>query len=79
MDFPDSFIQWVEILHKNKEIRFFNNGYSSKPVHPNKGLAQGCGLSPLLFIIAMSRLSEGLTQNQNIEGITCGENERNVA
>ena len=76
LDFPDSFIRWVEILHKNKEIQFFNNGFSSKPVHPNKGLAQGCGLSPLLFIIAMSRLSERLTRNESIEGITCGENEK---
>ena len=60
LDFPNSFIRWVEILHKNKEIRFFNNGFSSCPIFPQKGLAQGCALSPLLFIIVMSRLSEVL-------------------
>ena len=72
LGFPDSFVRWVEILHRNKEIRFFNNGYSSSPVYPNKGLAQGCALSPLLFIIAMSRLSEVINRNANIVGINCG-------
>ena len=71
LDFPDSFVRWVEILHRNKEIRFFNHGYSSSPVYPNKGLAQGCALSPLLFIIAMSRLSEVVNRNANIVGINC--------
>ena len=50
---------------------FFNNGHSSKPVNPNKGLAQGCGLSPLLFIIAMSRLLEVINRNEKIVGIAC--------
>ena len=71
LGFPVSFVPWVEILHKNKEIRFFNDGHSSKPVYPNKGLAQGCGLSPLLFIIAMSRLSEVINRNVKIVGIAC--------
>ena len=76
LGFPDSFVRWVEILHKNKEIRFFNNGYSSKPVHPQKGLAQGCGLSLLLFVIAMSRLSEVLNKNVQLEGIKCAGREK---
>ena len=71
LGFPDSFVRWVEILHRNKEIRFYNNGYSSKPLFPSKGLAQGCGLSPLLFIIAMSHLAEVLNREPHLEGINC--------
>ena len=33
--FPDNFIHWIEVLYKNKEIRFYNNGYSSEPVFPS--------------------------------------------
>ena len=30
--FPQYFVNWIKILHNNKELRIFNNGHSSKPV-----------------------------------------------
>ena len=62
-----------------KEIRFFSNGYSSEPLFPSQGLAQGCGLSPLLFIIVMDRPSEVLSKNQKIKGITYNGYEKKCA
>ena len=76
LDFPDSFVRWVEILHRNKDLRIYNNGFGSDPIKPNKGLAQGCPLSPLLFIIAISRLAEVLSKNNKIKGIKCANTEK---
>ena len=76
LGFPDTFIHWIEVLYKNKEIRFYNNGHSSDPVFPSKGLAQGCGLSPLLFIVVMSRLNVVINNNHNLQGIHCGDSEK---
>ena len=39
LGFPSDFIHWVEVLHRNKEIRFYNNGHCSKSLFPSKGLA----------------------------------------
>ena len=69
LNFPQSFIRWFEILQKNKELRIYNNGWSSAPVFTTKGVAQGSGLSPLIFIIAMSRLGDVIDMNSGIEGI----------
>ena len=76
LGFPDYFIRWVDILHKNKEIRFYNNGVSSRPLFPSKGLAQGCGLSPLLFIIVMACLGNTIDKNPDLTGVTVGNYEK---
>ena len=69
LGFPPNFVRWVDILHHHKEVRFYNNGYSSEPLFPTRGLAQGCSLSPLLFIIVMDCLSAALSTNDKIQGI----------
>ena len=69
LGFPLSFIRWFEILQKDNEVRIYNNGHSSGPIKTSKGLAQGSGLSPLLFIIAMDRLSNVINKNTNIVGV----------
>ena len=76
LGFPDYFIRWVHILHKNKEIRFYNNGFSSRPLFPSKGLAQGCGLSPLLFIIVMACLGQTIDNYPMLVGVKVGTYEK---
>ena len=66
---PDPFIQWVKILHKGKELRIFNNGHGSGPIRVSNGLAQGCSLSPLLFILCMESLAHVVRASPNIEVI----------
>ena len=70
LGFPDYFVRWFEVLQKNRELRIYNNGHSSAPIFPSKGVAQGSGLSPIIFIIAMSRLGDVISKNLKIKGIT---------
>ena len=67
-NFPDSFIEWVKILYCNKEVRIINNGHLSPPLYPTNGLAQGDGLSPLLFILVIETLALSIRANDKIEG-----------
>ena len=56
-NFPDSFIEWVKLLYKGKELRVINNGHISPVIKPTRSLAQGCGLSPLLFVLVIETLA----------------------
>ena len=42
LSFPESFLKWIKIMQVDKELRLFNNGHSSNPFWPAKGVAQGC-------------------------------------
>ena len=75
---PDPFIQWVKILHKGKELRIFNNGHWSRPIRVSNGLAQGCSLSPLLFILCMESLACIVRASPNIEGIPYANTDKRI-
>ena len=66
--FPAKFVDWVSILYAGKEIRIINNGHLSEVIHPLNGLAQGDGLSPLLFVLVIETLALTLRANQEIVG-----------
>jgi len=41
----------IKCIYRNKKVRIkFNDGIS-EPIHMNKGVRQGCDLSPVLFNI----------------------------
>ena len=77
--FPEYFIDWVETLYQDKELRIENNGFLSKPITPTRGLAQGCSLSPLLFILVMETLALTIRANTKIEGICIGTITKKIA
>ena len=66
--FPSNFMDWVTTLYFNKELRIMNNGRVSDPIFPTNGLAQGDGLSPLLFVLVIETLALTLRNNDKIEG-----------
>ena len=76
--FPQEFIQWIQIFHSKKELRIFNNGHSSEPIKVSNSLAQGCVLSPFLFILCIETLARAVRKNRNIQGITIGEHEKKI-
>ena len=67
--FPESFIKWFDILCSNKEVRIVNNGQWSDSIKVHKGSAQGCPLSPLLFILSIEILAARIRGNTEILGI----------
>ena len=46
----------IKFIYRNTKIRIkFNDGIS-EPIHINKGVRQGCGLSPVLFNIYINKI-----------------------
>ena len=39
----------IKCIYRNTKVRIKFNGGISEPIHINKGVRQGCGLSPVLF------------------------------
>lgn len=55
------------------KARIFTNSVLSEEFTLERGTRQGCPLSPLLFALAMEPLAERIRQDQQITGITIGE------
>ena len=70
--FPASFRKWIQIIYQDKEIRILNNGHASESIFPTNGVAQGCGISPLLFILTIEALACSIRQNADIVGYSVG-------
>ena len=53
---PNYLLNKIKCIYTNtKVIIKFNDGIS-EPIHTNKGVSLGCGLSPVLFIIYINKL-----------------------
>ena len=76
--FPAYFLDWLRTLHAGKELRIFNNGHCSKPVMVSNGLAQGCSLSPLLFILCMESLACVVRENKKIQGFEAADIQKKI-
>ena len=53
---PNYLLNTIKCIYRNTKIRIkFNDGIS-EPVHINKGVRQGCGLSPVLFNMYFNKI-----------------------
>jgi len=46
---PKYLLNTIKCIYRNTNVRIKLNGGISGPIHINKGVRQGCGLSPALF------------------------------
>ena len=76
---PDEFIRWIKTLYARKELKILNNGYMSGTIFPQNGLAQGNGLSPLLFILTIETLAISIRKNDKIQGYKIGSIHKKLA
>ena len=70
--FPPSFVQWIKVMYNCKEVKVLNNGHISEAIFSTWGVAQGCRLSPLLFILTIETLALSICNNDRIEGYHIG-------
>ena len=52
-----------------------NNGFLTTGIDMNRGIFQGCPISPYLFLFVMETVVLGIRQNDNIEGIPIADKE----
>ncbi|KAJ8039679.1 hypothetical protein HOLleu_13759 [Holothuria leucospilota] len=68
--FGNNFTTWVRTFYNNTNSCIFNNGFSTGYFPVNRGVRQGCPLSPYLFILCTEILARVILNNAQIQGIT---------
>jgi len=53
---PNYLLNTIKCIYRNTKVRIKFNGGVSEPIHINKGVRQGCGLSPVLFKIYINKI-----------------------
>ena len=73
LGFGQNIIKWVNILFTDFQLNTVNNGLSSPPFAPTRGLFQGNPISPYGFILIIELLGMLLWRNDRIKGIQVGK------
>ena len=69
-NFGSSFINWVKLFYKTAKSCVINNGHISDCFNIERGVRQGCPLSPYLFILVIEILYSAVRKDNDIKGIT---------
>ena len=78
-NFGPSLTNWIRMFYNNIESCVLNNGWSSNFFNLQRGVRQGCPLSPYLFILSVETLGKAIWANTTIKGITMNNTEIKIS
>ena len=67
--------KWIRTLYCDIESCIINNGWMSYCFKIERGVRQGCPLSPYLFVLSVEVLANAIRLDPSIKGISVSENE----
>ena len=67
--FGEYFLKWIKILLTNRTSCVRNGGYISQEFNMERGVRQGCPISPVLFILTSELFAASVRADSNIKGI----------
>ena len=68
-NFGQRFVSYINVLYSDISAAVLNNGHISRWFYPEKGVRQGCPLSPYVCILAVETLSCKIRDSKNVRGI----------
>ncbi|MGL6187535.1 MAG: reverse transcriptase domain-containing protein [Holosporales bacterium] len=77
--FGSYFINIVEMFYKEISSSVIINMFTSQRFSINRGVRQGCPISPFLFILVTELLSLSILRNHNLKGITICDREIKIS
>ena len=67
--FGNYFIRWIRILLKDRQCCVRNAGFISSPFKMERGVRQGCPISPILFILTSELFAANVRGDPTIKGL----------
>lgn len=67
--FGPNFIKWIKILYTDINSSIIVNGHFTDPVTLQRGVRQGCSLSPLLYVCFIESFAIAIRNNSLIKGL----------
>jgi hypothetical protein len=68
LNFPINFINWIKTIYNGIETCIINNGFTTKFFKPQKGVRQGCPLSPYIFILTVELMNRWIRKKISQHG-----------
>ena len=76
--FGEVYCKWINILLAERTSCVRNGGYISDFFDMERGVRQGCPISPLLFILTLELLARDIRKNEKIKGLKLPGFERSI-
>ena len=73
------FVNWMKCFYKDRKSFILNNGFLSPSINLQRGIFQGCPISPYLFLLAIEILGISIRSNNHIKGIEIGNTEYKIS
>jgi exonuclease III len=67
--FGSDFINWVHMLYNDVSSSVIVNGHITSPFSISRSVRQGCGLSPLLYVLMIEPFAQAVRSAESIKGI----------
>eukprot|EP00057_Strongylocentrotus_purpuratus_P026288 XP_011680762.1 PREDICTED: uncharacterized protein LOC583642 [Strongylocentrotus purpuratus] len=78
-NFSNEFIDWIKVFYSGRKSYVSNYGNLTRPLNMERGIFQGCPISPYLFLLVIESMALAIRQNPNIQGIPVAENELKIS